>query len=91
MGKWGAARANAVLTGNGVHQIDGQELLQSLKHCVHGGKGNKAVAEQKGQGTKTGKGTQRRAKRVHGKHLVGNPQRNCQAQEGRNEAHQQHI
>lgn len=38
----------------------GQELLQSLKHCVHGGKGNKDVAEQKGQGTKTGKGTQRR-------------------------------
>lgn len=32
----------------------GQGLLQSPKRCVHGGKGNEDVAEQKGQGTKDG-------------------------------------
>lgn len=43
-----------------------QELLQSLIRCVHGGKGNKGVAEQKGRERAQAR-KPRRAKCVHGK------------------------
>lgn len=72
--KWenGMESEETVFTGKEAHQIVRPETTPiSETLCIHSGKENKNVTEQKGEEIKIGKGTQRGPRCVN-ENLVGN-------------------